>query len=88
MFSRLDLRLVGRPEFSLGRFSRPLSCIAICWLVLSTIQGCLPLTEFSGTHAYETLDKTFSTLPIFIGCMLLIMLLSWFLYGRYYHFPN
>ncbi|CAK9785795.1 hypothetical protein CC85DRAFT_303523 [Cutaneotrichosporon oleaginosum] len=86
ILSHLDLRLVGRPEFNLGRFSRPLARIAVAWLIVSTIQGLLPLTD----HAYKKGDSAnnMSYLPIFIGCMLLIMLVTWFLYGkRHYSGP-
>lgn len=52
VLSGLDLRYIGRSEFSLGRLTKPCAYISIAWLLLSFIQGCLPLTEFNGSFAY------------------------------------
>jgi hypothetical protein len=45
----------------------------------------MPLTEFNGTETHLNRGKNFSTLPIFIGFLLVVMLLSWFLYGAPSH---
>lgn len=50
--SHIDLRYVGRAEFSLGRFSRPIAWVVIAWLTLTTIQGSMPLTMFNGAGMY------------------------------------
>ncbi|BEI86749.1 hypothetical protein CcaverHIS002_0700950 [Cutaneotrichosporon cavernicola] len=88
LLCRLDLRYVGRSDFSLGRLSKPCTCITIAWLSLSLIQGCLPLTVFNGkTIGAEAKDgqkasEIISFLPMVIAGLLLIFLASWFLYGR------
>ncbi|BEI94524.1 uncharacterized protein CcaverHIS019_0700960 [Cutaneotrichosporon cavernicola] len=88
LLCRLDLRYVGRSDFSLGRLSKPCTCITIAWLSLSLIQGCLSLTVFNGkTIGAEAKDgqkasEIISFLPMVIAGLLLIFLASWFLYGR------
>ncbi|GMK58997.1 hypothetical protein CspeluHIS016_0700120 [Cutaneotrichosporon spelunceum] len=82
VLSHLDLRLVGRPEFSLGRFSRPLCYISIVWLSISFIQGCFPLNELNmgGPIVPDVLELPF--LPIFTGCLAVVIVASWYLYGK------
>ncbi|CAK9782617.1 hypothetical protein CC85DRAFT_284014 [Cutaneotrichosporon oleaginosum] len=88
VFSGLDLRYIGRSEFSLGKISKPCACVAIAWLILSLIQGSMPLTEFNGTAMFREHKKgeqIISWLPMTIGGMLVVILASWFLYGRHHY---
>jgi hypothetical protein len=52
VFSRLNLNLIGREAFSLGRLSRPCAWLAILWLVLGIVQGSMPGTVFNGSAEY------------------------------------
>jgi len=40
--SRLQLEHVGRTQFTLGRWTRPLACVAALWGILVFIQGSMP----------------------------------------------
>ncbi|KLT41835.1 hypothetical protein CC85DRAFT_292432 [Cutaneotrichosporon oleaginosum] len=85
VFSRLDLRLVGRAEFSLGKLSKPFAWVAILWLILGIIQGSLPGTSFNGSFSFvdSNVSRTvLAYLPMIFGAMCVIMVVSWFIYGR------
>ncbi|KLT41810.1 hypothetical protein CC85DRAFT_328672 [Cutaneotrichosporon oleaginosum] len=85
VLSRLDLSLIGRETFSLGRLSRPCAWITILWLALGTVQGSMPGTVSNGSAEFFDGDASkavLSYLPMVFGGMLVVMLATWFLYGR------
>lgn len=85
LFSKLDLQHEGRTQFTLRKWSKPSAAISSAWMLLAIVQGFFPLciwtTMYSGGVDVVS-NKTPSFFPwAFIG-MIVVMTVSWFLYGR------
>lgn len=85
LFSKLDLQYEGRSQFTLRKWSKPSAAISSAWMLLAIVQGFFPLCIWTTMYAYGvdvSSNKTPSFFPwAFIG-MIVVMTLSWFLYGR------
>ncbi|KAK4702796.1 hypothetical protein P7C70_g3421, partial [Phenoliferia sp. Uapishka_3] len=66
-----------RGPFHLGKFSRPVGFVAVCWVCFITIAGCLP--ELTPVNS-QTLNYT----PVAVGIVALYALGSWFLWARFW----
>lgn len=85
LFSHLDLQYEGRSQFTLRKWSKPSAAISALWMLLAIVQGFFPLCIWTTMYA-DKIDvqsnKSPSYFPwAFIG-MIVVMAVSWFLYGR------
>lgn len=85
LFSHLDLQYEGRSQFTLRKWGKPSAAISAFWMLLAIVQGFFPLCIWT-TMYHKGIDvvsnKTPSYFPwAFIG-MIVVMAVSWFLYGR------
>lgn len=80
--SKLNLQYEQRTQFSLRRWSKPMAIVGCLWMLLNIVHGCFPTTVWTAFDAGQKSIGQPSFFPFAVIGMLVVMALSWVLYGR------
>lgn len=80
--STLNLQYEQRTQFTLRQWSKPMAIVACLWMLLDIVHGCFPTTVWTAFDAGQSSIGKPSFFPFAVIGMLIVMALSWVLYGR------
>lgn len=80
--SKLSLQYEQRTQFTLRRWSKPMAVVAALWMLMNIVQGCFPTSVWTAFDSGQASVGQPSFFPFAVIGMLIVMALSWVLYGR------